>query len=89
MLDQTREIMSGIERTLRILDLDFGDVVKSTTHYVGGATAAQLHDNMTIRNRYYSKPGPASTGVPVSGFSDPASRIVIDLMLLRASEHHT
>jgi len=59
------------------------DVAKSTTHYVGGSTAEELHDNMSVRNRRYTKPGPASTGLPVFGFADPASKIVVDITLVR------
>ena len=38
---------------------------------------------MGVRNAYYSKPGPASTGIPVRGFEQATTRTVIDLRLLR------
>lgn len=78
-VDQTKHIMGGIERVFDRLGITFADVVKSTAHYVGGSSPEELHDNMRVRNGYYAKPGPASTGLPVFGFSDPASRIVVDV----------
>lgn len=79
LVDQTKRIMGGIERVFDRLGVTFADVVKSTAHYVGGSSPEELHDNMRVRNGYYVKPGPASTGLPVFGFSDPASRIVVDV----------
>ena len=58
--------------------------MKSTTHYAGDASAAALHDNMSVRNAYYRKPGPASTGVPVFGFAAPACKVAVDVLALRA-----
>ncbi len=86
LVPQTEIVMAAIARKLAELGLDFSHVVKSTTHYVGGSTAAELHDNMAVRNAYYQKPGPASTGLPVFGFADPASRVVVDLTLVCRGE---
>lgn len=83
LVDQTKQIMGGIERVFDRLDVTFADVVKSTAHYAGSSSPEELHDNMRVRNGYYTKPGPASTGLPVFGFSDPASRIVIDVTAMR------
>jgi enamine deaminase RidA (YjgF/YER057c/UK114 family) len=80
---QTASIMESIQTTIKPLNLSFKDVVKSTTHYVGGDTAEELHQNMEVRNAYYGKPGPASTGLAVFGLSGNKSRIVIDLTLLK------
>ena len=76
---QTASIMQSIETAIKPLNLSFKDIVKSTTHYVGGNTAEELHQNMEVRNSYYEKPGPASTGLAVFGFSGHESHIVIDL----------
>jgi len=81
LVDQTTSIMKCLELIINELGLSFMDVVKSTTHYEGGNTPEELHDNMRVRNACYSKPGPASTGLPVFGFSDKASRVVVDLTL--------
>ena len=36
---------------------------------------------MAVRNRRYSSPGPASTGVPVHSFDEPDCRSVVTLTL--------
>jgi len=82
LVAQTRLEMRAIAIELDRLGLSFADVVKQTSHYVGG-TADELHDNMSIRNGYYKKPGPASTGIPVYGIAAPGIRNVIDLTIRR------
>lgn len=77
--EQTAQVMKGIDQALSEFGASFADVVKSTCHYVGGSSPAELHGNMGIRNRYYTAPGPASTGLPVFGYSDPRSRTIIDV----------
>jgi len=80
ILEQTRQIMHRIHATLDQHGLRFDNVAKSTAHYLGGSGAEDLHGNMNIRNSYYSKPGPASTGLPVYGFADAATAIAVDLV---------
>ena len=77
--------MAAIAGVLDREGFRFADVVKSTTHYAGDNSADDLHDNMSVRNRYYASPGPASTGIPVHAFADPASRIVVDITLIRSA----
>jgi len=83
LVEQTEAIMARIDAILPSIGLAYEDVAKSTTHYVGGSTADELHSNMSVRNKRYAKPGPASTGLPVFGFADPASLIVVDITLVR------
>lgn len=85
LVPQTEAIMATIAQVLNGEGFRFTDVVKSTTHYAGDSSADDLHDNMSVRNGYYSTPGPASTGIPVHGFADPASRIVVDITLIRSA----
>ncbi|HTN98115.1 MAG TPA: hypothetical protein VL101_14175 [Nordella sp.] len=80
LVEQTRAIMRSIDAALRLRGLRFSDVRKSTTYYLAGSSAEELHLNMEVRNGYYAKPGPASTGLPVSGF--PASSSLITVQLL-------
>jgi hypothetical protein len=68
LVEETRRIMWAIDRTLQRHSLSFKDVRKSTTHYIAGSSAEELHDNMSVRNACYTKPGPASTGLPVTSF---------------------
>ena len=81
LVPQTEAVMAALDEHLPALGLGYADVVKSTTHYVAGDSAEELHDNMAVRNRRYRSPGPASTGVPVHGFADPACRIAVTLTL--------
>lgn len=80
LVQDTQRIMSAIEWALKHSGLSFFDVRKATTHYVAGSSAEELHDNMSIRNRYYRKPGPASTGLPVFSFPMASSPISIRLL---------
>lgn len=83
LVPQTEAIMEAFAQALSGNGLSFADVVKSTTHYTGQATADELHDNMAVRNRRYSSPGPASTGLRVPGLGDPAARTAITLLTCR------
>lgn len=83
LVAQTEVLMRTVAEALDRAGFTFADVVKSTTHYAGDSSAEDLHDNMAVRNAYYESPGPASTGIPVYGFFDPASKIVVDITLIR------
>ncbi len=65
---QTRTIMTNIASVLDDWGLTFKDVCKATTTYVGDSSAEALHENMVVRNSYFSKPGPSSTGVRINRF---------------------
>lgn len=65
MPEQTRTAMNNIETVLHDLGASLKDVVKVTAFYQGNASAADLHENLMIRSACYSKPGPATTGIPV------------------------
>jgi enamine deaminase RidA (YjgF/YER057c/UK114 family) len=80
LVSETKAIMGSIAGTMREQGWSFDAVCKATTHYVGSSTAEDLHDNMKVRNVYYNRPGPASTGVPVAGFAFSSSRIAVDLL---------
>ncbi len=82
LVAQTEAIMDAIAATLAAEGVDFNAVVKSTTFYVGDSSEDDLHDNMSVRNRRYEKPGPASTGLPVFGFADQRTLLSIDITYL-------
>ena len=83
LVSQTSAIMSRISEDLESADMSFANVVKLTAHYVGGASAEELHGNMKVRHRHYRKPGPASTGLPVASLLDKDCRIAIAVMAVR------
>ena len=80
LVAQTKSVMKVFEFELERLGANYFDVVKQTAHYVGGS-AKELHDNMSVRNAYYSKPGPSSTGIPVFGYVDDLTSTVVDLRI--------
>ena len=82
LVAQTERIMDAIASTLADSGAGFDAVVKSTTLYVGGSSEADLHENMSVRNRRYAAPGPASTGLPVFGFADARSVLTVDVTLV-------
>lgn len=85
LVEQTRQVMTAIESRLASHGVGFDAVVKSTSLYIGGSSAAELHDNMSVRNAYYKRPGPASTGLRVFGLADERSRIVVDVTYAKGS----
>ncbi len=82
LVEQTERIVDALADALARNGAAFSDVAKSTTHYVGGASEENLHDNMAVRNARYEKPGPASTGIAVSGLNAKGARIAIDLCVV-------
>jgi len=80
LVQETEAIMAAIADTMRARGWRFDAVCKATTHYVGSSAAEDLHDNMTVRNAYYRRPGPASTGLPVAKFPFSASKIAVDVL---------
>ena len=82
LVAQTRIVMERIEGLLSDVDLTFADVVKVNTHYVGSASADDLHRNMEIRNACFPDPGPGSTGIPVPVLPRPGQMTAVEIMAL-------
>ena len=80
LVGETKAIMAAVAETLRARGWRFEAVTKATTHYVGSSAAEDLHDNMAVRNAYYRRPGPASTGLPVAAFPFSPSKIAVDVL---------
>ena len=74
--------MDVVAATLASEGVGSDAVVKSSTLYVGHSSDQDPNDNMSVRNRRYRKPGPASTGVPVFGLADTTSRLTVDVTYL-------
>ncbi|MFO0996150.1 MAG: RidA family protein [Alphaproteobacteria bacterium] len=75
---QTKSAMGSLGTLLDRFGLGFEHVVKANTFYVGGPNPDDLHRNMVVRNRYYARPGPASTGVPVRHLAIPGATVAIE-----------
>jgi hypothetical protein len=80
LVDETKAIMAAISGAMERHGWRFESVVKATTHYVGSSSAQDLHDNMAVRNAYYRRPGPASTGLPIAAFPFSESQIAVDVL---------
>ncbi len=65
IVEQTRIALSNIQTLLVDLGATMDDVVKVTTFYQGNASADGLHKNLLIRSEAFTKPGPATSGIPV------------------------
>lgn len=79
LVEQTGRIMAAVGKALESYGLGFEHVLKANTYYVGGPTADDLYANLALRDRCYSSPGPASTGVPLLCLGNPGSQIAVCL----------
>lgn len=80
LVEETKAIMAAVADTMGARGWSFQSVCKATTHYVGSSAPEDLHDNMSVRNAYYRRPGPASTGLPVAAFPFSPSKIAVDVL---------
>ena len=64
MAAQTVRSMDNIGRVLADLDAGYRDIVKVNAYFEGRRSTEVFHQNLSIRNRYFTRPGPASTGAP-------------------------
>lgn len=81
LVPQTEAVMAALDQVLTSEGLAYTDVLKSTTHYCGQPTERDLHDNMAVRNRRYTAPGPVSTGVRVAGLAAAGALTAVSLLL--------
>ena len=83
LLSQTGRAMDRLDQVLASAGFGRTDIAKMSTYYVGGATAAELHGNLTLRAQRFSKPGPASTGIPVPRLPRPGDQIAIEAIAIK------
>ena len=62
---QTKIALKNTETVLADLGACMDDIVKVTAFYRGSASAEELHQNLVIRSSAFTKPGPATSGIPV------------------------
>jgi len=77
---QTKRAISNITKVLAELGASLDHVVKVTTFYEGGAGADQLHQNLLVRSEAFTKPGPATTGIPVPSLVYENMRVEIEVI---------
>jgi enamine deaminase RidA (YjgF/YER057c/UK114 family) len=78
MAGQTRRSMDNIGKVLDGFGASFGDIMKVNAFYAGTDEPDDLHANVNVRSSYFSKPGPASTGVPLNHLAYEDMLIEID-----------
>lgn len=83
MTVQSKTSMENVGRVLVELGATYADIVKINTFYVGGARGDDLHANVGVRSRYFDRPGPASTGVPLEYLAYPEMVIEIEAIVAR------
>ncbi|MES0824950.1 Rid family hydrolase [Ruegeria sp. SCP11] len=78
---QARRMMDSVGENLATQGIGFGHVLKATTYYRGGRNSDDLYANLSVRDSYYSYPGPASTGVPFLELDRPNAELVSSLIV--------
>jgi len=69
VIEQTRIMMVQLERALALANVTAKQVLKLNVFYQGDGTAASWTEPATIRAAFFSDPGPAATGITVTGFA--------------------
>ena len=82
MVEQTRLAMQNIASVLAEFGATLDDVVKVTTFYQGSASASALHENLLIRSGSYNKPGPATSGIPVTNLVYESMVVEIEVIAI-------
>lgn len=78
---QARSMMDDVGARLASHGLGFSNVLKATTYYRGRDSAEDLYANLSVRDSYYSYPGPASTGVPFLELDRQDAELLSSLVL--------
>jgi len=69
VIEQTRLMLSQLDRALGLFDQSAADVLKLNVFYLGDGTAENWAEPAAIRADFFPDPGPAATGIAVSGFA--------------------
>ena len=82
LVGQTRRVMAELEACLAAFGAGLADLVKVNTFYVGGIGDGRLHENLNVRSGYFSRPGPASTGIAVPALAPPGAEICVEAVAM-------
>ncbi len=69
LISQTRNMMNNLGCALSLASASFDQVLKLNVFYRGDGTAENWETPAAIRASYFSDPGPAATGIALSGFA--------------------
>jgi enamine deaminase RidA (YjgF/YER057c/UK114 family) len=76
----TPDLSQAAHHAMDALDLSGLTILKATTHYQGSPGPEDLHGNLAVRHARFPRPGPASTGVPVTALAD--ATLAIDMLAI-------
>ncbi|MEM7206204.1 MAG: RidA family protein [Pseudomonadota bacterium] len=87
---QTARSMQNVEKVLAEFGADNNDILKLNTWYKGvndpDRDGDTLHASVNIRSSYFSKPGPASTGIPLENLCYENLLTETEVIAYRASK---
>lgn len=86
IVSQTHIALSNIGAVLAEFGATMDDIVKVTTFYQGTASADELHKNLIIRSNAFTKPGPATSGIPVPHLVYEHMMIEIEVIAIARSD---
>jgi len=69
VIEQTQQMMHNLEHALTLVGVSFDSVLKLNVYYQGNGTALNWAEPAAIRASFFPDPGPAATGIAVSGFA--------------------
>ncbi|MBX2825628.1 MAG: hypothetical protein KTR33_12915 [Gammaproteobacteria bacterium] len=71
LAQQTQVMMENLGAALALFDATPDDVLKLNVFYLGDGTADNWEGPAAIRAAFFNTPGPAATGITVTGFAVP------------------
>jgi len=71
LIAQTHLMMRNLERLLTQANVSRKNILKLNVFYLGDGTAQNWSAPAAIRAAFFSDPGPAATGIAVTGFAQP------------------
>lgn len=85
---QSEVAMERLGAVLGELGASFDQVVKVNNYYLGGGTEADWELGARVRARYFTEPGPAATGIPLTRFGGEGLTTRIEVTAMDGERHH-
>lgn len=79
VIQQTSIMMEQLGKALSLANVTCDDVLKLNVFYEGDGTAQNWEEPARIRASYFSDPGPAATGIAVTGFANASVKTKISV----------
>lgn len=82
---QSQAVMERLHALLGEAGTDLDEAVRFSIHYVGGGTVEDWAEAARVRARYFTEPGPATTGIPVPALPVPGAKIMMSVLAIRGA----